>query len=158
MLRRARFVQSGAGMDCPPGPRFKAAAPNRERAGCLGIAATSEPVTCRWRKQSRGGQGCCHHLVDVVSEQPAVALDGAFIVRRGEAAVALVVAVGGRGSTRATGPGSAGRGNPLPPDPERFWRHAFHALITGYATTPPPSRPQRMTRPPHRAAASRPRN
>jgi AcrR family transcriptional regulator len=25
------------------------------------------------------------------------------------------------------------RGNPLTPDPERFWRHAFHALITGFA-------------------------
>jgi AcrR family transcriptional regulator len=31
------------------------------------------------------------------------------------------------------------RGNPLPPDPERFWRNAFHALITGYATTLPPA-------------------
>jgi AcrR family transcriptional regulator len=29
------------------------------------------------------------------------------------------------------------RGNPLPPDPERFWRNAFHALITGFATPPP---------------------
>jgi AcrR family transcriptional regulator len=25
------------------------------------------------------------------------------------------------------------RGNPLTPDPERFWRSAFHALITGFA-------------------------
>jgi hypothetical protein len=29
------------------------------------------------------------------------------------------------------------RGNPLPPDPERFWRNAFHALITGFAAPPP---------------------
>ena len=43
---------------------------------------------------------------------------------------------------RALGEGVAWtelRGNPLPPDPERFWRNAFHALITGFAT-PPPSR------------------
>ncbi len=33
------------------------------------------------------------------------------------------------------------RGNLLPPDPERFWRSAFHALITGFAT-PPPDRPR----------------
>jgi AcrR family transcriptional regulator len=75
--------------------------------------------------------------------------------------------LGGRSITeastqfRALGEGVAWtelRGNPLPPDPERFWRHAFHALITGYATTPPPSRPPRMTRSPRRAAASRPRN
>ena len=26
------------------------------------------------------------------------------------------------------------RGNAVPPDPERFWRNAFHALITGVAT------------------------
>ena len=75
--------------------------------------------------------------------------------------------LGGRSITeastqfRALGEGAAWtelRGNPLPPDPERFWRNAFHALITGYATTPPPSRPHRINRPPHRAAASRPRN
>ena len=37
---------------------------------------------------------------------------------------------------RALGEGVAWtelRGNPLPPDPERFWRNAFHALITGFA-------------------------
>ena len=41
---------------------------------------------------------------------------------------------------RALGEGVAWtelRGNPLPPDPERFWRNAFHALITGFATPPP---------------------
>lgn len=45
------------------------------------------------------------------------------------------------------------RGNPLPPDPERFWRNAFHALIIGLAT-PPPSPQQRTTRRRRRAAAS----
>jgi len=29
------------------------------------------------------------------------------------------------------------RGNPLPPDPQRFWRNAFHALLTGFATPCP---------------------
>jgi AcrR family transcriptional regulator len=29
------------------------------------------------------------------------------------------------------------RGNPLAPDPDSFWRSAFHALITGFATPPP---------------------
>ena len=46
---------------------------------------------------------------------------------------------------RALGEGAAWtelRGNPLPPDPERFWRNAFHALITGF-TAPPPRRPRR---------------
>jgi AcrR family transcriptional regulator len=56
--------------------------------------------------------------------------------------------LGGRSITeastqfRALGEGVAWtelRGNPLPPDPERFWRHAFHALITGFAATPPPA-------------------
>jgi AcrR family transcriptional regulator len=45
---------------------------------------------------------------------------------------------------RALGEGIAWtelRGNPLPPDPERFWRNAFHALITGFAA--PTSPPQR---------------
>ena len=37
------------------------------------------------------------------------------------------------------------RGNPLPPDPERFWRNAFHALITGFAA-PLPRRPRRTSR------------
>ena len=49
------------------------------------------------------------------------------------------------------------RGNPLSPNPERFWRNAFHALITGFAT-PPPSRPPHMRRRRGRAAASPPRN
>src|SRR3954451_23174298 len=42
---------------------------------------------------------------------------------------------------RALGEGVAWtelRGNPLPPDPERFWRSAFHALITGLAAPAPP--------------------
>jgi len=46
---------------------------------------------------------------------------------------------------RALGEGAAWtelRGNPLPPDPERFWRNAFHALITGF-TAPTPGRPRR---------------
>jgi AcrR family transcriptional regulator len=29
------------------------------------------------------------------------------------------------------------RGNPLPPDPQRFWRNAFHALLTGFAIPGP---------------------
>ncbi len=37
------------------------------------------------------------------------------------------------------------RGNPLTSDPERFWRNAFHALITGFAA-PAPRRPQRAGR------------
>jgi AcrR family transcriptional regulator len=36
------------------------------------------------------------------------------------------------------------RGSPLEPDPERFWRNAFYALITGFAVPPP--RPPRMRR------------
>ncbi len=41
---------------------------------------------------------------------------------------------------RALGEGAAWtelRGNPLPPDPERFWCNAFHALISGFATPSP---------------------
>jgi len=41
---------------------------------------------------------------------------------------------------RALGEGAAWtelRGNPLPPDPERFWRNAFRALITGFAAPSP---------------------
>jgi AcrR family transcriptional regulator len=41
---------------------------------------------------------------------------------------------------RALGEGIAWtelRGNQLPPDPDRFWRNAFHALITGLAAPPP---------------------
>ena len=44
---------------------------------------------------------------------------------------------------RALGEGAAWtelRGNPLPPDPERFWRNAFHALITGFAAPLPGER------------------
>jgi len=44
---------------------------------------------------------------------------------------------------RALGEGAAWaelRGNPLPPDPERFWRNAFHALITGFAIPLPDGR------------------
>src|SRR6266542_2889013 len=44
---------------------------------------------------------------------------------------------------RALGEGAAWtelRGNPLLPDPERFWRNAFHALITGFADTTAPRR------------------
>ena len=37
------------------------------------------------------------------------------------------------------------RGNPLPPDPERFWRNAFHALVTGFAA-PAPDRPRHISR------------
>jgi AcrR family transcriptional regulator len=43
------------------------------------------------------------------------------------------------------------RDNPLTPDPDRFWRNAFHALITGFADSTPPRR-RRSTRP---AASSR---
>jgi AcrR family transcriptional regulator len=46
---------------------------------------------------------------------------------------------------RALGEGVAWtelRGNPLPPDPERFWRNAFHALIAGFAAAAAP-RPRR---------------
>jgi AcrR family transcriptional regulator len=55
---------------------------------------------------------------------------------------------------RALGEGVAWtelRGNPLPPDPERFWRNAFHALVTGFASPPP--RPARAR---HRTRAARP--
>ncbi len=41
---------------------------------------------------------------------------------------------------RALGEGAAWtelRGNPLPPDPERFWCNAFHALISGFAAPSP---------------------
>src|SRR6266540_1535505 len=44
---------------------------------------------------------------------------------------------------RALGEGIAWselRGNRLTPDPERFWRNAFHALITGFADSTPPRR------------------
>jgi AcrR family transcriptional regulator len=49
---------------------------------------------------------------------------------------------------RALGEGIAWtelRGNPLPPDPERFWRNAFHALIAGFAV-PAPTRRRRRSR------------
>jgi AcrR family transcriptional regulator len=48
---------------------------------------------------------------------------------------------------RALGEGVAWtelRGNPLPPDPERFWRNAFHALIAGLAA-PTPRLPRRTS-------------
>jgi AcrR family transcriptional regulator len=48
------------------------------------------------------------------------------------------------------------RGNPLPPDPERFWHNAFHALITGFATTP--ASPAAHEPPGGRAAAAQPPN
>jgi AcrR family transcriptional regulator len=49
---------------------------------------------------------------------------------------------------RALGEGAAWtelRGNPLPPDPERFWRNAFHALITGFADPLPGRRRRRAS-------------
>ena len=49
------------------------------------------------------------------------------------------------------------RGNPLPPDPERFWRNAFHALITGFAA-PLPRRPRRTSRTRRRASGASPDN
>ena len=61
---------------------------------------------------------------------------------------------------RALGEGVAWtelRGNPLPPDPERFWRNAFHALITGLAT-PTPRPPRRTSRTRSRPAAASPDN
>jgi AcrR family transcriptional regulator len=61
---------------------------------------------------------------------------------------------------RALGEGVAWtelRGNPLPPDPERFWRNAFHALITGLAA-PTPRRPRRTSRTRGRPAAAPPDN
>jgi AcrR family transcriptional regulator len=57
---------------------------------------------------------------------------------------------------RALGEGVAWtelRGNPLPPDPERFWRNAFHALITGFADPPPRHTTRRRTRPGSRRLA-----
>jgi AcrR family transcriptional regulator len=61
---------------------------------------------------------------------------------------------------RALGEGVAWtelRGNPLPPDPERFWRNAFHALITGFAA-PIPRRPRRTNRMRRRASDASPDN
>ena len=61
---------------------------------------------------------------------------------------------------RALGEGVAWtelRGNPLPPDPERFWRNAFHALITGFASPPPAAR-RRTTRRRPQTALSPPDN
>jgi AcrR family transcriptional regulator len=97
----------------------------------------------------------------------AAAMDALAVLDQRFEPLAEADLLGGRSITeastqfRALGEGVAWtelRGNPLPPDPERFWRNAFHALVTGYATTPPPSRPQRMNRPPRRGAASRPRS
>lgn len=47
------------------------------------------------------------------------------------------------------------RGNPLTPDPERFWRNAFHALITGFAA-PAPRRPRRTSRTRRRTVVASP--
>ncbi len=61
---------------------------------------------------------------------------------------------------RALGEGAAWtelRGNPLPPNPERFWRNAFHALITGFAA-PLPRRPRRTSRTRRRASGTSPDN
>jgi AcrR family transcriptional regulator len=49
------------------------------------------------------------------------------------------------------------RGNPLPPDPERFWRDAFHALIAGFAA-PTPQRPRPTSRRRRRPAVASPDN
>jgi AcrR family transcriptional regulator len=49
------------------------------------------------------------------------------------------------------------RGNPRPPDAERFWRNAFHALITGFAA-PAPDRPRRTSRRRRRPAVASPGN
>jgi AcrR family transcriptional regulator len=59
---------------------------------------------------------------------------------------------------RALGEGVAWtelRGNPLPPDPERFWRNAFAALITGLAA-PTPQPPRRTSRTRGRPAVASP--
>jgi AcrR family transcriptional regulator len=48
------------------------------------------------------------------------------------------------------------RGNRLTPDPERFWRNAFHALITGFAPTPAPGRRPRTSRARRRTDAASP--
>jgi AcrR family transcriptional regulator len=59
---------------------------------------------------------------------------------------------------RALGEGVAWtelRGNPLRPDPVRFWRSAFHALITGFAApSPTPAGPERHPRPASRSLTS----
>ena len=52
---------------------------------------------------------------------------------------------------RALGEGIAWtelRGNPLPPDPERFWRNAFAALIAGFAASNRPRRTRSRRRRP----------
>ncbi len=43
------------------------------------------------------------------------------------------------------------RGNPLTSDPERFWRNAFHALITGFAAPAPRPPPPAARGPPARS-------
>jgi AcrR family transcriptional regulator len=97
----------------------------------------------------------------------AAAMDALAVLDQRFEPLAAADLLGGRSITeastqfRALGEGVAWtelRGNPLPPAPERFWRNAFHALITGYATTPPLNRTQRTNPPPHRTAASRPRH
>jgi AcrR family transcriptional regulator len=49
------------------------------------------------------------------------------------------------------------RSNPQPPDAERFWRNAVHALITGFAS-PVPDRPRRTSRRRRRPAVASPDN
>ena len=96
------------------------------------------------------------HLADpaIWPQFRGAAVDALGVLERRFEPLAAADLLGGRSiaeaSTqfRALGEGVAWtelRGNPLPPDPERFWRHAFHALITGFAT-PPPSHPPRTSR------------
>lgn len=49
------------------------------------------------------------------------------------------------------------RGNPLTPDPERFWCNAFHALISGFAA-PTPGHRRRTRRRRSRTAVASPDN
>jgi AcrR family transcriptional regulator len=79
----------------------------------------------------------------------AAAMDALVVLDRRFEPLADADLLGGRSvaeaSTqfRALGEGVAWtelRGNPLPPDPDRFWRNAFHALITGFADPTPRSR------------------
>jgi hypothetical protein len=49
------------------------------------------------------------------------------------------------------------RCNPLPPNPEQFWRSAFHALITGFAA-PAPRPPRRTSRARGRTVVASPDN
>jgi AcrR family transcriptional regulator len=96
------------------------------------------------------------HLADpaIWPQFRAAAMDALGVLDKRFAPLVAADLLGGRSiaevSTqfRALGEGVAWtelRGNPLPPDPERFWRNAFHALITGFAT-PPPRHPPRARR------------